>query len=83
MVNCAFSANGAAKVSALTLASGARSGSNCGARGPDGVFSTTLSASLRGTGEEKLTDIGRSGVHGDCACSRSQLKLAVKGSRTV
>ncbi|MNM75889.1 hypothetical protein D3C81_876900 [compost metagenome] len=83
MVNCAFSANGAAKVKALTLASGARLGSTCGARWPDGVVSTTCSACLRGTGAENVTDIGRSGVHGDCACSRSQLKLAVKGSRTV
>ena len=41
------------------------------------------SASLRGTGALKFRLMGRMGRQADCAFSRSQLKLAENGSRTV
>ena len=46
-------------------------------------FRRIASASLRGTGALKFSCIGRIGKHAARAFSRSQLKLAVKASRTV
>ncbi|MNS68836.1 hypothetical protein D3C86_1389650 [compost metagenome] len=83
MVRLARSGNGAVKRTDSTGASGGWSGSKVGARGPEGVFRTMCSATLRGIGAVKVTVIGRSGVQGASARSRSQVKPAAKASRTV
>ena len=80
----ADSANGGLKVTLLTTASASPlSPSNAGLRVflPDAR--RIASASLRATGALKSSRIGRIGRQADWAFSRSQPKLAVKGSRTV
>ena len=77
------SGSGDAKRICSTRVSPVSSLSNVGLRLSFGPLSRTASASARGTGALKASVIGRIGRQAAWAFSRSQLKLAVKGSRTV
>ena len=83
MVNWVCSGSGAAKLMPLTTAS-----SSCAASSSVGLkLSLPLTrrmpcSSFTGTGALKLSVSGRMGRQALCAFSRSQLKLAEKGSRT-
>jgi hypothetical protein len=54
-----------------------------GARTPSGVCSRNLPSSRASNGALKLRLMAESGEHGAPAFSRSQLSVALKGSRTV
>ena len=82
-VNWPSSANSGLKVTSVTrLSPSPASGSNAGLSSPLPDFRRIASASLRGTGALKFSRMGRIGRQADWAFSRSQLKLAVNGSRT-
>ena len=82
-VNAVFSANSGLKVMLLTTSRASPSASNVGLCVPLADVRAIASASLRGTGALKLKRIGNRGRQADWAFSRSQLKLAENGSRTV
>ena len=82
-VNDVFSANSGLKLMLLTTSVLSPSVSNVGLSVSLADVRRIASASLRGTGALKFSRIGKRGRQADWAFSRSQLKVAENGSRTL
>ena len=82
-VNDVFSVNSGLKLMLLTTSVPSPSASNVGLIVSLADVRRIASASLRGTGALKFSRMGKRGRQADRAFSRSQLKVAENGSRTV